>query len=120
MPGTQIDKLLDICAASLLQVQAGAELLFTSHKDLYKSIDDSCLGDIKWNSFQVKYSGPQPNGNILPWMNSTYDVFHHNPREVVHQILANPDLAIQLNLAPYWEYDSMTNEQCWCDFMSAD
>ncbi|KAN0074525.1 hypothetical protein V8E55_011937 [Tylopilus felleus] len=93
MPGAQIDKLLDIWAASLLQVQAGAELLFTSHKDLYKSIDDSCLGDIKWNSFQVKYSGPQPNGNILPWMNNTYDVFHHNPREVVHQILANPDLA---------------------------
>lgn len=118
MPSTQIDKLLDIWTASLLNVDGQA--LFTDHKDVYKMIDSSTLGDIKWNNFTVKYTRPQPDQDVPPWMNDSYEVYFRDPHEVVCQMLTNPDFADKIDLIPYREYDSATNERRWCDFMSAD
>ena len=118
MPGVQIDKLMDIWAAFLLQVNG--KPLFTNHKDLYKMIDRLTLGDIKWSNFAVKYTGPQPDQNVLPWMKGSYEVYFCDPKKVVCNMLANPDFAKEFDLVPYQEYDSEVNKRCWCDFMSAD
>ncbi|KAI9572241.1 hypothetical protein HD554DRAFT_2203035 [Boletus coccyginus] len=83
MPAIQINKLLDIWMASLLQVDS--EPLLTDHKHLYKTIDNSKL------------------------------VYFHHPQEVVGHMLANPDFTNEINLVPYWKYDSETNEYRWCD-----
>ncbi|KIK82056.1 hypothetical protein PAXRUDRAFT_154653 [Paxillus rubicundulus Ve08.2h10] len=56
MPAAQIDSLLDIWAASLLG--SGGEPLFMDHKDLYKTIDSTTLGDVKWENFSIQYSSP--------------------------------------------------------------
>jgi hypothetical protein len=81
MPGVQIDKLMDIWAASLLEVNGVP--LFTDHKDLYKTIDSSTLSDVKWSNFAVKYTGLLPDQDMLPWMKDSYEVYFRDPQEVV-------------------------------------
>ncbi|KAG9310329.1 hypothetical protein JVU11DRAFT_9457 [Chiua virens] len=44
MPASQIDSFLIIWGVSLLQ--CSGEPLFTSHQDMYETIDNSLLGDI--------------------------------------------------------------------------
>lgn len=74
MPAKQIDTLLDIWAESLRD--AGGRPLFTSHNDLYKTIDAIPLGNVKWQSFTVKYTSmpdDEPDDDEhTPWMEDTY------------------------------------------------
>ena len=66
MPGTQIDILLDIWAVSL--IEASGQPLFShpgsthtpDHQDVYQLIDSVELGDVKWDSFTVHYTGDHP------------------------------------------------------------
>ena len=72
MPAQQINTLLHIWAESLCD--AGSQLLFSSYKDLYGAIDAILLGDIKWQSFTIKFKG-MPDDNLHPlWMEDMYDV----------------------------------------------
>ncbi|KIK80363.1 hypothetical protein PAXRUDRAFT_158890 [Paxillus rubicundulus Ve08.2h10] len=73
MPALQIDTLLDIWAASLLN--SGGEPLFTDHKDLYKMINSTALGDIKWDSFAIQCTSDTLSENVPAWMNDVYDVY---------------------------------------------
>ncbi|KAF8834531.1 hypothetical protein BDN67DRAFT_992647 [Paxillus ammoniavirescens] len=54
MPAAQINSLLDIWAASLLE--ASGEPLFIDHKDLYKTMNSTTLGEVKWESFSIQYT----------------------------------------------------------------
>ena len=53
MPVGQVDKLLNIIAA--MQVMSGGEAAFTSHKDLYDTINVTKLGNAPWNHFNLSY-----------------------------------------------------------------
>ena len=50
MPGTQVDILFDLWAAS---GDDGTEPPFTSHNDLYETIDSIKLGDLPWICFAI-------------------------------------------------------------------
>jgi hypothetical protein len=118
-PAHSIDQLLNIWAASL--VQAGSKCtVFSDHRDLYKKIDNTPLGDVKWQSFSVKYTGAIPDEGALPWMEDSHDVWFRDPREVVRNMLANPDFATEMNLQPYREFATENHERQWKDFMSGD
>ncbi|KAG1871052.1 hypothetical protein C8R48DRAFT_770646 [Suillus tomentosus] len=120
-PTAQIDHLLDLWAASL--IQAGADLSqvpFKDHCDVYKTIDSTPLGDVKWQSFSVKYTGDIPDGDPAPWMTESYNVWFRNPHQVVQNMLANPDYATEVDLRPYCEFATETDERQWQDFMSGD
>ncbi|KAG1737952.1 hypothetical protein EDB19DRAFT_1984357 [Suillus lakei] len=104
-PAHSIDQLLNIWAASL--VQAGSKFtLFSDHHDLYKTIDNTPLGDVKWQSFSVKYTGTIPDEGALPWMEDSHDVWFHDPHD--------------MNLQPYREFATENDERQWKDFMSGD
>ena len=69
------------------------------------AIDEISVGDAPWHSFSVRYndrldgadhSGPQPK-----WMLDVYEVFYHDPRLVVRQMLANPDFKDGMDFSPY-------------------
>ncbi|KAG1831213.1 hypothetical protein DFJ58DRAFT_719586 [Suillus subalutaceus] len=101
-PANSINQLLNIWAASL--VQAGSKFtLFPDHRNLYKTINNTPLGDVKWQSFSVKYTGAIPDEGALPWMEDSHDVWFHDPRDVVRNMLANPEFATEINLQPYRE-----------------
>lgn len=120
-PAAQINHLLDLWAASL--IQAGADLSqvpFKDHCDIYKTIDSTPLGDVKWQLFSVKYTGDIPDGDPAPWMTESYNVWFCDPHQVVQHMLTNPDYATEVDLRPYREFTTETDERQWQDFMSGD
>jgi len=117
MSASHINTLLDLWAASLIEV--GRPALFSDHKQMYQTIDNTELGDVKWQSFVVKYTGDQ-GGDPAPWMNDHYDVWFRDPREVVRNMLANPNFADDMDYRPFREYDTKTSTRHWQDFMSGD
>ncbi|KAF8958618.1 hypothetical protein BDZ97DRAFT_1841060 [Flammula alnicola] len=116
MPGSQIDELLNIWAA-----RSTSDPPFADHKDLYRTIDATVLGDAPWSSFSVTYSGPQPaeGEEIPPWMVSEYEVWHRDPRVVMQQQLSNPDFNDGIHYAPFQETDA-SGERKWQDLMSGN
>jgi hypothetical protein len=66
MSASDIDILLDLWAASLLK--HGDEPPFTSHEDLYDSIDATPLGDVPWEGFSVRYNGARPLSAVPSWI----------------------------------------------------
>ncbi|KAG2059973.1 hypothetical protein BDR06DRAFT_1062827 [Suillus hirtellus] len=120
-PAAQINHLLDLWAASLIQAGTNtSQVLFTDHRDVYRTIDNTPLGDVKWQSFSVKYTGDIPDEGPLPWMTESYDVWFRNPHQVVQNMLANPDYASEVDMRPYREFATETDERQWQDFMSGD
>jgi hypothetical protein len=117
MPGRQIDTLMDLWSASM--VPHGAEAPFDSARDLYKTIDASTAGDVKWESFQLKYEGIKPAENIPSWMDQDLQVWYRNPHEIVRNILANSSFDGEVNTTPHQTYDANGNRQ-YGDFMSGD
>ncbi|KAG0699341.1 hypothetical protein DFH29DRAFT_877339 [Suillus ampliporus] len=114
-----IDHLLNIWAASL--IQAGSKTtLFSDHRGIYKTIDNTPIGDVKWQSFAIKYTGTIPDEGATPWMADSHDVWFRGPRDVVQNMLANPDYAIEIDLKPYCEFATDNDERRWQDFMSGD
>jgi hypothetical protein len=114
-----IDHLLNIWAASLIQA-GGKATMFPDHREVYKTIDNTPLGDVKWQSFSVKYTGEIPDEGAAPWMSDSHDVWFRDPRDVVCNMLANPDYATEIDLQPYREFATDNDERQWQDFMSGD
>ncbi|KAI6018216.1 hypothetical protein BKA83DRAFT_4058444 [Pisolithus microcarpus] len=118
MPADHIDTLLDMWAASLVEAGGQPKPLFTCHKDLYSTIDRTCLGDVKWQNFSIKYS--HNLDEPAPWMQAQFDVWFRCPLETIRNMLSNPDLAAQMDYRPYREYDSKSGKRRFQDFMSGD
>jgi hypothetical protein len=119
-PAAQIDHLLDIWAASLIRGGANTSALFTDHRDVYKTIDSTHLGDVQWQSCSLKYTGEHAVDDTAPWMEDSYDVWFRDPHDVVRNMLANPDYTLEMDLQPYREFVTETDERQWQDFMSGD
>ncbi|KAI6141212.1 hypothetical protein BKA82DRAFT_4331739 [Pisolithus tinctorius] len=93
MPAKKIDTLLEIWATSLLALRG--EPLFANQKDLYRVIDSTSVGEVKWESFVVRYADNGRDGqgsNTAPWMLDSYDVWYRYPCKVIHNVLARADL----------------------------
>ncbi|KAL4081233.1 hypothetical protein J3A83DRAFT_4356016 [Scleroderma citrinum] len=52
---------------------------------MYQTINNLELGDVKWQSFAIKYTGDQ-GVDPAPWMNDSYDVWFQDPHEVICNI----------------------------------
>ncbi|KAG1902517.1 uncharacterized protein F5891DRAFT_1127522 [Suillus fuscotomentosus] len=111
MSAGDINTLLDLWAATLLK--HNDKLPFADYyHDLYKTIDAMPVGDVKWQSLKVQYTGEKPKTNVLPWM----DQFH----DVIWNMLGNLDYTTEMDYWPYHEYSTDGNEHQWQDFMSGD
>ncbi|KIJ57557.1 hypothetical protein HYDPIDRAFT_49080, partial [Hydnomerulius pinastri MD-312] len=118
MSAGDINFLLELWAASLVKHDENPP--FADADDLYDTIDSTELGDVKWESFTVQYTGEKPSVNPPPWMDAEYDVWFRNPRQCVHNIIRNPLLAKEMDLRPFREYSTHADERQWKDFMSGD
>ncbi|KAG2109141.1 hypothetical protein DEU56DRAFT_975209 [Suillus clintonianus] len=117
-PAAQINKLLDLWASTLQK--HGDKPPFADFRDLHKTIDKTPLGDVKWQSFSVRYNGERPAADVPPWMDQDFDVWYRDPREVVRNMLANPDYIEEFDYRPYREFLTDGDERQWRDFMSGD
>ncbi|KAG1732804.1 hypothetical protein EDB19DRAFT_1896692 [Suillus lakei] len=118
MSALKIDHLLNLWAATLAKHNDCPP--FADHRDLYSTIDSSPLGDVKWDCFQVQYSGEKPDIDVPSWMSNSYDVWFRDPWEVIRNTLANPMFADEMDYRPYHEFSSSNDECQWKDSMSGD
>lgn len=117
MSAGDIDTLLRLWAASL--AEHGAEPPFSSHKDIYDTIDSTPLGDVVWESFNLRYNGEIPRGEVPEWTSAEFAVWYRDPRAVVHRLLSNPDFDGEFDYAPFQEYDDKGSHR-FQDFMSGN
>ncbi|KAI6045686.1 hypothetical protein EDC04DRAFT_2865210 [Pisolithus marmoratus] len=97
MSATNPNILLELWATSLVKV--GGSPIFSLCKEMYQTIDKTEVGDMKWQSFTVKYTG---------------DV------EADPNMLANLVLAEEMDYQPFCEYDTKSSTWWWQEFMSGD
>ena len=109
MSAGSIDTLLNLWATSLFR--HSDQPPFTSHQDLYDTIDVTPLGDVPWENFSIRYNGPRPEHDVPSWMDGEYEVWFRNPRTLIHNILSNPDFDGEFDYAPVQEYDVKGNHQ---------
>ncbi|KAF8835864.1 hypothetical protein BDN67DRAFT_984331 [Paxillus ammoniavirescens] len=86
-----------------------------SDRDLYKTINSTPLGDVKWKIFSTKYTKiqPEPTENSPPWMNDVYNVWFHTPLDIIQNIVVNPDFATRMDFCAYQEFETATNVRDW-------
>jgi len=116
MAETRVDELMQLWAAS--QVQDNRSPPFLNHDVLQEQIDNISLSHVNWNSFSITYTGPLPLQNTPKWMTTEYEVWYRNPREVIHNILSNPDFESEFDYKPFQEFKDGKRE--WSDFMSGN
>lgn len=104
MSASDIDYLLNLWGAS--SATHGEAPPFPNHKDLYSTIDSTPVGDVPWDSFSLRFNGTRPNDAVPPWMDAEYDVWFRNPRNLVHNIISNPDFNNAFDYAPHQEHDA--------------
>jgi hypothetical protein len=119
MPGTQIDVLFDLWAAS--GDDGGTEPPFASHIDLYETIDSIKLGDLPWICFTIKYNGPLPDNDVeVPtWMLMEYEVWCCDIRLLMRGQLANPDFNGEIDYTPLQKFGP-TGKREWSNVMTGN
>lgn len=117
MSAPDIDYLLDLWGAS--SATHGEAPPFQNHNDLYSTIDSTPIGDVSWESFSLRFNGTRPDDVVPPWMDAEYDVWFRNPRNLVHNIISNPDFNNAFDYAPYQEHDGNRNRR-YHNFMSGN
>ncbi|KAG1854005.1 hypothetical protein F4604DRAFT_1686194 [Suillus subluteus] len=118
MSAGDINVLLDLWAATLLKHNDKPP--FADYHNLYKTIDSASVGNVKWQSFQVKYMEEKPAYNVPPWMNESHDIWYRDPHEVIRNMLGNLDYTAEMNYQPYHEFLINNDKHQWQDFMSSD
>lgn len=100
-------------------IETGGVAPFAGSEDLLRQIDRIKLGHIPWQSFTAAYSGDQPPGPDCPvWMREKYEVWFRDPREIVHNILGNPEFSSGIDYIPYRDF--VNGKRRWSEFMSGD
>jgi hypothetical protein len=112
----KIDRVLQIMA-DLLEVH-NDQPPFTSHNDVYRTIDEIPIGGEPWQSFTFTYDGPKPV-DTPKWMDAEYTVWFRDPRKLFLNMLKNPDFEKSFDYAPYRQYDKKGNRR-YEHFMSGD
>ena len=108
MSAGSIDTLSQLIHASLIAHGTGPDdvNLFTSNSDLLAKIDVTLVGDVPWQGFTMTHDGHLPD-KAPEWMTTTYDVWHCDPWQLLHNILANWDFHGEFDYTPFREFDVM-------------
>ena len=103
MSGGNVDTLLNV------NIRTGGRPPFSNHKELCAIIDGLDVGDVPWESFMVEYDTKAVNIiNISwrpKWMSDMHEVFFHDPRRIVREMLANPSFKGSMDFKPYRAFD---------------
>ena len=120
MSAGSIDILSQLIRASIIAHGTGPDDidLFAHNNDLLATIDATLVGDVPWQGFSMSYEGPRPD-EVPEWMTTSYNVWHRDPRQLLHNMLANRDFHGEFDYIPYREFDNMKRRR-WRDFMSGD
>jgi len=51
---------------SLFKICSGRQIPFANHNELYAAIDSSAIGEVPWQSFEVRYTGVHSDNSNAP------------------------------------------------------
>ena len=118
MPRGQINDLMQCWARTL---SPGRDPPFAGVDDLLETIDSIQLGHIPWKSFAVSYQPKEgEDADDAPWKLKSYDVWFHDPREVLKIQLSNRDFKNEMDFAAKKVVDSKTKARHFQDYMSGE
>ena len=113
MSAANVDILCTLWAASLDEF--GAVPSFSSHCDLYSTIDAIPVGGVPWQSVTFTYDSPRPelpDGVEMPkWMMNGYEIWFRDSRLLFKNMLANCDFHGFFDYAPFRQYDNKGNRR---------
>ncbi|KAI5984035.1 hypothetical protein EDD15DRAFT_2390543 [Pisolithus albus] len=115
MSASKIDKLLYLWGCS-----NGSRPPFSDHNELYETIDATKLGDIRWDTFKLRYNGERPTDNVPPWMDEEYEYWYRDPSTVVENMLSNTEFDGEIDYAPYRDFTAGDKKRRYENFMSGD
>ncbi|KAF8257336.1 hypothetical protein EI94DRAFT_1774510 [Lactarius quietus] len=120
MSGKSIDTLSQLWHASFINhgIHPNNINLFEWNDSLLATIDATPVGDVPWEGFSMSYDGPCPF-DAPEWMTTTHNVWFCDPRQLVHNLLANQDFDGEFDYMLFQEFDTW-KRRCWWDFMSGD
>ena len=72
---------------------------FSNHDELCRTIDETPVGGVAWESINLSYSGPQPD-DAPSWMESTYEIWYRDPRLLFKNMLESPEFQDFFDYAP--------------------
>ena len=93
---------------SLFKICSGRQIPFANHNELYAAIDSSSIGEVPWQSFEVRYTGMHSDNSNAPqpkWMSDVHEIFYRDPQLIIHEMLANPDFQDGIDFTPYHAFD---------------
>lgn len=117
MSGGDINFLMDLWAASAAVHNDRPP--YKNYDALYSKIDSTPLGDVKWESVNVGYTGSVPQKDAPTWMKTKYDVWYRDPRALVQNLISNPDFNGEFDYSPLQEHDENGNHR-FQNFMSGN
>ena len=113
----KINNLLELWAATLVPHKDAPP--FANHQELHHQIDSIEVGDVWWESAQLKYEGPLPRTTRIPeWKTMVHEVWFWDPRQVIKNILATADFDGHIDYAAYREFSD--NKRQYCNLMSGN
>ena len=116
MSAGDIDSLFDVWKTTLVH----DDLPFRNHTDLYHTIDSTPLGDLPWEHFIITYGATLPDGEERSeWMDAEFEVWFRDPKQLVENMIGNPDFDGEFDCTPFQEYDTNNNHR-FCNFMSGN
>jgi hypothetical protein len=119
--GGNIDEILQLWSASVLEIDPNAAGPFKNHRDLYETIDSITLGDVPWTSASLSYEGPRPESGPVPaWMITETEIWYRDPSQLIHNIIGSPDFHEEIDFVPYHEYIGDREIHRFHDFFSGD
>ena len=100
MSANKIDNLLEIWAVSL--TTHNNEPPFKNHCDLYSMIDATSIpgGDAEWKTFNLCFNSDEELPPNAPNWKKKWDVWYHDPCQLMHNLLQNPDFHDEFNYTP--------------------
>lgn len=118
MSASNIDSLMELWNSSLFPGSPP----FANHVDMYRTIDSTPLGDVRWQCFTMRYADddiPEPRSNTPKWMTDTHEVWYRDVRTIVKHMLSNPDFNGKIDYAPLREFSAEGNRRLR-NFMGGD
>ena len=85
---------------------------------MYSIIDSSMLGDVPWQCVVTGVS-EDIDEHAPSWMQTSYEVWYHDPDTVVSMMLNNPDFEGQFDLCPFVDI-GVDGNHCWNNLMSGN
>jgi Plavaka transposase len=115
---SKINQALDFWLATTIRAGGdGDNIPWNTAKQMYKAIDSIKAGPVPWTTVRFRYTGALPPGTPPKWMCESYDLCFRDPRLVLLDQIASPDLHEHFDYIPYMQFNEK-KDHVWSNLMS--